>query len=142
MSVRKLRKGLSSEIWQEVTPKQSAKVLGSGTLDVFATPSMALMVESVCLEMIDGLLDGSQTTVGTRIQLDHLAPTPIGDRIHLKAEIQSIEENVIDFRVDIWDSVDLIGQASHRRVIIDKERFMKRLQRKTLSDSGADQSTG
>jgi fluoroacetyl-CoA thioesterase len=128
-----LRIGLSREAWQEVTPQQSAKALGSGSLDVLATPSMALMMEQICRDMIDSLLLDSQTSVGTRIHLDHLAPTPIGDRVHLRAEILAIDENIVDFEIEVWDSVDLVGHAFHKRAILDRERFSKRLRSKSAS---------
>lgn len=122
-----LKIGLVREAVEEVTLERSAPRLGSGTLEVLGTPAIALMVEKICREMVDPLLDASQTTVGSLITIHHLAPTPVGDRIRLKAEIVSIEKNVINFEVRIMDSVELIGEANHQRVIIDVDRFLKRI---------------
>lgn len=127
MNREELRIGLVREVVEEVTQERSAPRLGSGTLEVLGTPAIAIMVEQICREIVDPLLDASQTTVGSQITIQHLAPTPVGDKIRLKAEIIFIEKNVIHFEVKIMDSVELIGEASHQRVIIDVDRFLKRI---------------
>lgn len=99
-------------------------------MEVFGTPAMGVLVEEICLQMVDPLLPEGQTTVGSKIDIRHLAPTPVGDKVKLRAEIVSIEKNVINFEVKVWDSVELVGKAKHQRVILDVERFLKRVHTK------------
>jgi fluoroacetyl-CoA thioesterase len=130
LNLDKLKVGLVYVSEFEVNEERSATTIGSGTLEVLGTPAIAVMVEQICRGMVDPLLEANQTTVGTRIDIKHLAPTPIGDVIRLRAEIVSIERNTITFEVKIWDSVELVGEVDHQRVIIDVERFMKRVHSK------------
>jgi fluoroacetyl-CoA thioesterase len=122
--------GSVEEATQEVTKERSATHLGSGALGVYATPSMALFVEQVCRQMIDPKLPEGQASVGVWIDLRHLAPTPVGDSVRIRAEIASIEGNLISFKAQIWDSQELIGEALHKRAVIEVDRFLKRVQTK------------
>ena len=122
--------GLVSETTQLVTKEESASELGSGTLEVFGTPAMALLVEQLCLEMVEGFLEEGQTTVGVDIKVQHLAPTPIGDSVHVKAEILEVDNVLIHFKATIWDSSELVGEVEHTRAIIDIERFQRRVDKK------------
>ncbi len=130
MSVEGIQVGSIEETIQEVTKERSATHLGSGTLGVYATPSIALFVEQVCRQMIDPILPEGQASVGVRIDLRHLAPTPVGDTVRLRAEITSIEDNLVSFQAQIWDSKEMIGEALHQRAVIDVERFLKRVRSK------------
>jgi fluoroacetyl-CoA thioesterase len=130
MKVKKLELGLVSEAKYEVNQEWSATTLGSGTLEVLGTPAIGIVVEQICREMIDPLLDAGRTSVGSTLNIRHLAPTPVGDVIRLRAEIVFLEKNVIEFEVKIWDSFELVGEADHRRVIIDVERFLKHVHSK------------
>lgn len=130
MSPGEIQVGCVKEATQVVTRERSATHLGSGTLGVYATPSMALFMEQVCREMIDHLLPEGRASVGVKIHLRHLAPTPVGDAVRLRAEITSMDGNLVAFRVLIWDSVEQIGEAEHERAVIEVERFLKRVQSK------------
>jgi fluoroacetyl-CoA thioesterase len=131
MNTEQLKVGLVSEATCEVNLERSAITLGSGTLEVLGTPAIAIMVEQICRKMIDPLLGTGQTSVGSRINIRHLAPTPIGDVVRLIAEVISIEKNIIDFEVRIWDSVELVGEVDHQRVIVAVDRFLNRVHGKS-----------
>lgn len=126
-----LQPGLVFETTREVTRKESAQELGSGTVDVFGTPAMALFVEQACVEMVDHHLGDGKTSVGVKLSLSHLAPTPIGDFIKVKVEVISVDDRMIHFSAKIWDSVELIGEVVHQRAIIDIERFQQRVEKKS-----------
>jgi predicted thioesterase len=130
MGIEGIKEGVVSEAAYAVTPERTAIRIGSGTLEVFGTPAMVLLVEKICLQMVDPLLPEGQTTVGSQIDIRHLAPTPVGDQVRLRAEIVSIEKNVVTFEVKIWDSVELVGDAKHQRVILDVDRFLNRVHSK------------
>ena len=131
--MKEIQPGLIIEIEREVTRDESAQTLGSGTLDVFGTPAMALRVEQACLELVDDYLEEGQTTVGVKLQLSHLAPTPLADKVRVKAEIIAIEKHIIEFKAMIWDSAELIGEAKHKRAIIDIQRFQRRVDKKAFN---------
>jgi fluoroacetyl-CoA thioesterase len=129
-----LEAGLLRETTYEVNPDQSAITLGSGTLEVLGTPAIAIMVEQICRGMVDSMLEDGQTTVGSKLNIRHIAPTPIGDVVRLRAEVVSFEKNTIIFEVKIWDSVELVGEVNHHRAIIDVDRFLKRVRNKSPRD--------
>jgi fluoroacetyl-CoA thioesterase len=134
MKAKKLELGLISEATYEINQGWSATALGSGTLEVLGTPAIAIMVEQICREMVNPILNAGQTSVGSTLNIRHLAPTPVGDVIQLQAEIVSLEKNTVEFKVKIWDSVELVGEADHRRVIIDVDRFLKHVYSKRTHD--------
>ncbi len=114
----------------EVTPDVVAAHLGSGGLRVFATPAMALLVERTCRSMIEPELPPGQSTVGVEIHVRHLAPTPLGRTVRINAEIAGLDGRAVDFHAELWDEVEKVGEAEHRRVIIDLDRFLKRVEAK------------
>lgn len=134
MTIDLLEVGLSSESAQEVTPEVSATHIGSGDLLVFATPAMAALIERTCAGLAAKHLPEGQTTVGVEIHVHHLAPTPIGGIVRARTEIVQIEGNVISFKAEIYDEIELVGEATHRRVVIDEERFLRRVRAKAKEE--------
>ena len=130
MTTPEMRVGDATEASQEVTPEAVAAHLGSGSVRVFATPAMALLVERTCRSLVEPHLPQGQSTVGVEISLRHLAPTPIGWTVRIRAEIVGIEGRAVDFRAELWDKAEKVGEADHRRVIIDLDRFLKRVEAK------------
>jgi predicted thioesterase len=130
MSLPGISVGTRSVSSMEVTPDAVAAHLGSGSLRVFATPAMALLVERTCRSMVEPQLPQGQSTVGVDIHVRHLAPTPLGGTVRIEAQITAIEGRAVDFRAEMWDEVEKIGEAEHRRVVIDLDRFLKRVEAK------------
>ena len=125
-----LQPGLAMEAKQEVTPDLTAPHLGSGTLRVYATPAMAMLIEDTCRRMVDPLLADGETTVGIAMDLRHQAPTPVGGKVHLRAEVIAVEGNIITLQASLWDDVEPIGEAEHKRAVVRVERFLARVQAK------------
>ncbi|HEY46939.1 MAG: hypothetical protein AMJ88_02745 [Anaerolineae bacterium SM23_ 63] len=125
-----IKVGLKAEATQEVTPDLTATHIGSGSLSVYATPAMASLVEHTCASMVSGLLPEGQTTVGVEIHLRHLAPTPVNSVVNIRAEVVSIDNHLISFNAQIFDEVELVGEAEHRRAVIEEDRFLKRVDAK------------
>jgi predicted thioesterase len=121
-------KGEGSET---VTAERTAKHIGSGDVQVYATPMMALFVERFCHNLVESELPQGQVTVGVTIHLEHLAPSPIGDEITIRAEVTSLEQNRVSFSATLWDSNEKVGVAEHTRAIIDVDRFVKRIEAKS-----------
>src|SRR5687768_504601 len=122
--------GMIGEQTLLVTYDHSARRFGSGSIDVFATPAMIALMESAALAAIESALDEGTTSVGTFIEVRHLAASLIGAEVHARAEVTAIEGREVHFKVQAWDEHDLIGEGTHTRFIIDVARFMNRIESK------------
>jgi fluoroacetyl-CoA thioesterase len=129
--------GLKAVAKQEVTSELTATHIGSGNLSVYATPAMASLIEHTCASMVSELLPEGQTTVGVEIHLRHLAPTPVNSVVQIRAEVASVDNNSIFFNAQIFDEVELVGEAEHRRAVIEIDRFLKRVDAKVSELSSA-----
>jgi predicted thioesterase len=117
---------------QQVTLERVASHLGSGSLQVYATPAMVAFVEQTCRKLVEPQLPEGMTTVGIAITVRHSAPTPLGGKISIQAEIVLIEKNVISFQTELRDETEKIGEAAHKRAVIEIDRFTERAQKKSL----------
>ena len=133
METAPIKVGMTLEAEQVVTPERTAPHIGSGSLRVYATPAMGMLIEETCCALIDPLLPDGKTTVGTEIQLRHLAPTPVGGNVTIRVTIVSFEGNLIVFEAQLRDEMESIGTAQHHRVIVDVDRFMKRVLAKSIA---------
>lgn len=109
-----------------VTPEVSAKVMGSGALDVFATPAMIMLMEKTAWSSVQSELEEGCGTVGTRLEIDHLAASPIGMEIRCESELTAVEGRKLTFKVECYDSKGLVGQGKHERFIVQNEKFQAR----------------
>jgi len=125
--------GQTGQASTTVSPEQTARHLGSGGIDVYATPAMIALMEAAAVAAIDHRLAEGQASVGTALNVKHLAATPLGQPVRADAEVLSVEGRQVDFRVRAWDAHELIGEGTHTRFVIDVERFLKRLQNKESS---------
>jgi fluoroacetyl-CoA thioesterase len=98
---------------------------------VFATPMMVMLMENAALNAIKPYLDASESCVGTKVDVTHLAATPAGMTVTATAEVTAVDGRKIEFRVEASDGVDTIGEAIHERVVIDRDRLSKRLKAKS-----------
>jgi len=121
-----------AEAIQEVTCELTALHVGSGDLQVYATPAMVALVEQTCTSMVMPLLPKGQTSVGTELHIRHLAPTPMGGMVRIRAEVVDVRDNLITFNARIWDEVELVGEVEHQRAVIGVERFMRRVDAKSI----------
>jgi fluoroacetyl-CoA thioesterase len=131
MSGKQIKVGMALEASQEVTPRRSAPNVGSGALSVYATPAMGAFIEQTCCQLVDSLLPEGKTTVGVEITIRHTAPTPLGMNVHARVEVISIDGSQITFQAQLRDDLEPIGTAEHRRAIVDVDRFLTRVERKS-----------
>ena len=122
-----LKTGIKGEYSLLVEHKHTAAHFGSGFLEVFATPMMLAAMEQTCLETVQPYLEDGQTTVGTKVEITHDAPTPVGHTVTAKCEIIDIDRRKITFKVEAYDGDILIGSGIHERFIIDKEKFLSKI---------------
>ena len=119
--------GLKYESTTVVSAANTAATLGSGDMDVFATPAMvALMENAAMLAVRDHLPEGS-ATVGTQISTSHLKASPLGASITASAELIEVDGRRLTFAVKAWDEKGTIGEGEHERFIVDRERFLSKL---------------
>ena len=122
--------GIKGHREQIVTPEMSAARVGSGLVDVFATPMLVALVEQTCYESVLPHLDEGQGTVGTLVNVSHTSATPIGMRVWCDSELVEVDRRRLVFRVKAYDEAGLIGDGIHERFVIDTERFMDKLKAK------------
>ena len=113
-----------------VTPEMSAARVGSGLVDVFATPMLVALVEQTCYESVLPYLDEGQGTVGTLVNVSHLSATPIGKRVWCDSELTEVDRRRLVFSVKAYDEAGLIGEGIHERFVIDTAKFMEKLKTK------------
>lgn len=126
--------GLVHEMKRVVQESDTAASSGGGTLPpVLSTPRMIGWMESTAHLGIVSFLDEGQTTVGTVVNIRHLAATPVGMEVTLRAEILEVDGRRLRFKVEAWDALEKIGEGEHERFIIDCDRFTARLEKKKQS---------
>ena len=122
-----LKIGLEHSITYKVEEKDSALKVGSGLVDVFATPSLIALCEKTCSEMVKDYLQVGQVTVGSDVQIKHSAPSKIGATVKAKAQLIGIDGRKLYYRVVVIDGTNIVAIGSHTRFIVDKQRFMDKL---------------
>ena len=103
-----------------------ANAVGSGSLEVFATPMMVALMEKAAVNALVDFLDEGETTVGTGINITHVSASPIGMKITATAEVIDVKGREITFKLSVSDSVGLIGEGTHTRFVVDAERFQSK----------------
>lgn len=106
-----------------VTPELSAKAVGSGLLDVYATPSMIALMEGCCHESIAPYLEEGSGSVGISLNIKHVAATPMGMEVRCESELVKVEGRILTFEVKAYDECGLIGEGTHERCTVFNEKF-------------------
>lgn len=109
-----------------VTKEQTAKHLGSGELEVFATPCMIALMENTAYKSVQPALEAGQGTVGALLNVKHVAATPVGMEVRCETKLIEIDRKRLVFEVKAYDACGLIGEGIHERFIIDNQRFMQK----------------
>lgn len=109
-----------------VVYENTAAAVGSGALEVFSTPSMIALMEKVSRELVQPYLEEGQSTVGTRLEVSHVAASPIGAHIRAESTLVEIDRRMLTFEVKAYADGELIGEGRHQRCIIYAERFMEK----------------
>ena len=128
--MNELLPGMAAERKHIVTDEDTASKWGSGLVPVFSTPALVGLMESTAVAALSGQLPEGQTSVGGRIDVRHLAATPVGMQVRARAELTAVEGRKLVFKIQAWDESEMIGEAIHERYIVDEARFLKRVQAK------------
>lgn len=118
--------GIKGKIEIIVNMDKTAKKVGSGNLEVFATPAMIALIEETSWKSVNEFLDKGQATVGTKLDISHLSATPIGMKVRCETELIEVDNKKLVFKAKVYDEKGLIGEGSHERFIINEEKFMSK----------------
>ncbi len=125
-----LRAGLSGHAELLVGEAHTAPRIGSGRVHVLATPVMINLFEAAALDAIERHLPAGHQSLGTVLDIRHIAATPVGMRVTARAEVTRVEGRTVHFRVEARDERELIGDGAHQRVVVNVARFDLRVARK------------
>ena len=118
--------GMKAEVGTLVEREDTAKEVGSGDLLVYATPCMVALMEGAACDAIAEALGDTQTTVGIALNIEHTSATPVGLDVRAEAEVTAVEGKVITFAVRAFDEVGEIGHGTHKRVIVNPQKFLEK----------------
>ena len=118
-----LEVGIKGQRETIVTKENTAAGIGSGSLEVFSTPMMILLMEESCFMSVNDILEEGFTTVGTCVNVKHLSATPLGMKVAIKSELINVDGRALTFKVEAYDEKGLIGEGIHERFIVNNEKF-------------------
>ena len=116
--------GMRGEVSTLAEREDTAQMVGSGSLLVYATPCMAALMEGAACEAIESALDEGQTTVGIELNIRHTAATPVGMEVRAEAEVTEVEGKIITFALRAFDEAGEIGSGTHKRAVVNAQRFL------------------
>lgn len=119
--------GLSFTATMRVTPEVTAEYIGSGDLAVLATPAMCALMENAAMMAVVPHLEEGQTTVGTALNIEHSRATKVGDIITATAVLTEVNGRELKFNIAARDEVGVIGEGTHTRFVVNREKFMSKL---------------
>lgn len=122
-----LRPGLKHVVTRVVREEDTAKHIGSGSVNVLSTPTMIAWMENTALELAEKYLPENQTTVGIHVDVYHKAPAPVGARVVVEAELVEVKGRRLVFKVRAYSGEVVIGEGVHERYIVDKDKFREKV---------------
>ena len=131
-NMSELSRGVRGTQEELVTEQNIASALGSGGLAVYATPCMITLMEYCAMESVKPYLPQGSSTVGTRLDVKHLAATPIGMRVRCETELIEVDRRRLVFLCRAYDDAGLIGEGTQERFIVDNAKFMEKTQAKLV----------
>jgi len=127
MKIEELKPGLKNRIVKIVSKEDTARFLGSGDVEVLATPVMILWMEDCARQLADGYLGEGRITVGVHVDVYHKAPAPIGAKVVVEAELKEVKGRKLLFQVKAYLDNIVIGEGIHERYIVDLEKFRNKV---------------
>ena len=127
-----LQTGIRGRIERTVTKDLCAGAIGSGELDVFATPAMIALIEETAWRSVVPYLQPGEGTVGTALNVRHLAATPEGQWVSCETELTLVDRRRLVFAVKVYDAFGVVGEGTHERFVIQYEKFLKKVDEKRV----------
>lgn len=126
--------GTKHEVKIVVTDEVTAASMKSGSLAVLATPYMVALMEQAAAELCEKFTQDGISTVGTALNISHLAPTPVGSEVKAVAELLSFDGRKAEFKVEAYDETGLIGEGTHQRFTIKIDKFMEKANERKINN--------
>ena len=127
--------GITHRLEVEVLEADTARAVGSGGLDVLATPRLAALMEQACFESVEPLLEVGKTSVGSHLDIKHQAPSLVGSRIAVESLLEAVDGRQLTFSLRATDAAGIIAEAIHERFIVDTSHFLNRAAHRTKKNS-------
>ena len=125
-----LIEGMSAVLTCKVTKENSAAAIGSGSLPVYGTPAMIALIEQTAVALLEGNLPEGMTTVGTKLDINHVSATPLGMIATCECTLSKIDRKKLVFDVEVKDEAGVIGNGTHERFMVEAESFLKKAESK------------
>lgn len=125
-----LKTGVKGHQELVVTQELTAKNMGSGVMDVFATPAMLVLMEKTAFTSVAEYLNEGCGSVGTKVDIEHVASSPVGMKITCDSELIEVEGRKLVFKVEAYDEKGLIGKGTHERFIVENKKFQEKTDNK------------
>ena len=116
--------GMTGRADMNVEREDTAQMVGSGSLLVFATPCMVALMEGAACDAIGAALPEEKTSVGIELAISHISATPVGMDVYATAEVTGVDGSIITFQVTAFDETGKIGEGTHKRAIVTTQRFL------------------
>ncbi len=127
MTGRMIEVGMEAERRFKVTEDMAASFIGSGDVSVLSTPSMIALMETTARDLVQSHLPPEETTVGTAVNVRHLAPAPVGGEVTVKAKLVEVDRRRLVFEVKCLYGDTLVGEGTHERFIVNRQKFLSKL---------------
>jgi predicted thioesterase len=127
MSIQELQVGSKAEVVWDVERRWCTQ---RGDYHIFSTPSMVQLAERAAMQVLMPVLGAQQVSVGTRVDIRHLAPTLEGMKVRAVATVSGIDDARLTFAIEIFDDLVKVGEATHERFVLDLGRYVRRLEKK------------
>lgn len=121
-----LQPGIKGRKSVTVSEANTAKTMGSGTLDVFATPAMITLIEQAAYTSVASELEPGWGSVGTALNVQHLSATPVGMTVTAETELVEVDRRRLVFSAQVFDETGLVGQGTHERFLVENEKFQSK----------------
>ena len=131
-NISSLKVGMELTKDYTVTRNDTAKSVGSGGLEVLATPILISWIENAAFEMAGLCLPDQASTVGTHINVNHIAATPVGMKVRVKVYLREIDSRKLIFSVEAWDTAQKVCEGKHERFVVEKTKFMSKVLEKRV----------
>lgn len=127
MDLFQLTTGSTGSAESLVDRPQTARALGSGTEEVFATPALVALMEAAAVACVDRHLPDGAISLGTQIAIEHVSASAVGAHVHARAELTAIDGRLLSFSLSAHEGDKLIGRGTHTRAVVDRKRFLEKL---------------
>lgn len=122
--------GLIGKSEMVVREEDLVSKLGSIAVDVLSTPRLIQLLEAAAIQAIQEYMASDQLSLGTQVKIKHLSPTPLGMKVTAHALLKEVDNNRLFFLVDAYDEKDKVAEGEHERILVSKERFVQRVEKK------------